>query len=149
MSAADDMDSASDFLDRAKGTDPAGAILRGITAWVLAAFSAGITGMQQVLDLILFTPVDAGTDIIRASAEGFIIGPLNTILPESAQITADNLDQFGFIALLAGGAIVLLFFYMIFRFYLRERETTDLPFPGIGVDVVPFVGVEEEDNLED
>lgn len=149
MSAADDMDSASDFLDRGEGTSIPDAITQGIAAWALAAFSAGITGMQQVLDLILFTPVDVGTEIIWASGEGFVIEPINTVLPEGAQVTAESLDQFGYVALLAGGAIVLAFFYMMIRFYLSRGETTDGPFPGIGFDVIPFVGVEEEDTEDE
>lgn len=149
MSAADDMDSASDFLDRGEGTSIPDAITQGISAWALAAFSAGITGMQQVLDLIVYTPVAVGRDIIRASGGGFIIEPIDTILPEAAQVTADSLDQFGYVALLAGGAIVLAFFYMLIRFYLSRGETTDGPFPGLGFDVIPFVGVNEEDTEDE
>lgn len=147
MSSADDMEDASWFLDQAKGRSISDVITNGIAGWALASFSAAITGMQNVLDLILFTPVDVGQEIIWASGEGFIIKPLNEILPTGSEITAGSLEEFGLIAFPVGVVILLLTYWIITR-YLRRGETTDMPFPGIGIDVIPFVGVEEESPEE-
>lgn len=148
MSSAEDMEDASWFIEQAKGRSISNVIVNGIAAWALAATSAAITGMQNVLDLIVFTPVDVGTEIIWASGRGFIISPINEVLPAGSRITANSLEEFGIIALPVGVGVLLLTLVLV-TWYLRRGETTDLPFPGISIDLIPFVGVQEEDPDED
>lgn len=147
MSSSQDMENASWFLDQARGRSISSVIVNGIAAWFLSVSSAAITGMQSVLDLILFTPIDVGTNIIQASGRGFIIKPISDVLPTGSETTAEALTDFGLIALPVG-VIVLLATLWIIVTYLRRGETTDMPFPGIAVDVIPFVGVEEESPEE-
>lgn len=137
--------SPTTFLDRAKGADLTTLAKRGFGGWLLAVATAIITSTQQVLDLLVVTPINVMTDVIDQSAEAFFLSPLD-VIDSGADASATGAGEFGIFGLLVGLAVVLAGYRMV-TWYLSDEDTGDLV-PTGGLDVVPFVGGAEEDEDE-
>lgn len=140
------MATALDYIDRAKGDNLTDIAKRGFGGWLLSIAAAAIAGVQSLLQLLL-TPVDLLVKLMQRSVGAFFLEPLG-IIESGAQASATGASEFGLFGLLVAVAIVLASFWMVIR-YLQEDETTDVPMPGVAVDLIPFVGVDEEDDADD
>lgn len=140
------MATALELISRAKGSSLTDIAKRGFGGWLLAIAAAAITGLQSMLELLL-TPIRLLRDLMAASINAFFLEPLGIVIAGSNTTTA-GVREFGIFGLLVAVAIVLATFYLIIR-YLQEAETTDVPIPGLVVDVIPWVGAEEEADPQD
>jgi hypothetical protein len=132
-----------ELIERAQGKSLTSVAKTGVGGWLLAVSVAAITGVQQILDLMVVTPVDVVTDIARTAGDSLVEGPLGIVDAGSAA-SANDVGEFGFLAVLVAIALVLASLYMVSQ-YLEREDTSDL-IPGIFTDVVPFVGVDEEEE---
>lgn len=139
--------STSDLLDRAEGKSLTRIIIEGLGATIFAAFASAAAGIEVLFDLVILTPANVLMDVLEESAFAFIVEPLGIII-EGAEASQNSVGEFGILGYIAG-IVVVLAGYMLIARYLNERETTDLPFPGIQVDLIPWVGVEEEGDADE
>ncbi|GGL26044.1 hypothetical protein GCM10009037_07110 [Halarchaeum grantii] len=146
MSSSDELSGAEYYLDRARGTSLTNLAKRGVGGWLLALAGAGITGMQSMLQLLL-TPVELLTDLMAASVNAFFLEPFGIVIA-GASASAEGARQFGIFGLIVAVLIVLASFWIVIQ-YINQQDTTDVPIPGLTVDVIPFVGVDEEVDAED
>lgn len=138
--------STTDLLDRARGRGLTGIAKQGLGSWILAIITAGVTGLQSVLQLLL-VPVDLILELADASVAAFFLEPFG-IVSTGAATTAAAVSEFGIFGLLVAVSTVLATLWIIIQ-YLQEQPTTDVPIPGLSFDVIPFVGVEEEIDDDD
>lgn len=132
-----------DLIDEAEGKSLTNIAKQGIGGWLLALAVAAITGVQQVVDLLVVTPVEVMTGVAETAAASILESPLD-IIDSGAEESASAVAEFGIFAILVAVALVLASFWIVSQ-YLEREETSDLV-PGIMVDVVPFVGVDEEED---
>lgn len=136
--------SASNLLDRARGRGLTSIAKQGLGSWVLAVITAGVTGLQSLLQLLL-VPVDLMVELANASVAAFFL-ELFGIVTSGASTTAAAVSDFGIFGLLVAVGIVLATIYIIAQFLERE-DTTDVPIPGFIVDPpLPGIGVDEEEQ---
>ena len=136
--------SASQLLDRARGRGLTGIAKQGLGSWILAVITAGVAGLQSLLQLLL-VPVDLMVELANASVAAFFLEPFG-IVTSGASTTADAVGDFGIFGLLVAIGIVLASIYIIAQFLERE-DTTDVPIPGFIVDPpLPGIGVDEQEE---
>ena len=131
------------FLD-AGGT--LGTLLQGaIFGTLVSVFNGGINLIQSIVNLVV-SPIDATAEATIATIDATIIEPLG-IVTAGAQASATSIaDQFGPFAFLVGLAVLLAGFWIVIQF-LEEDETSDT-FIVPGFPDIPFIGVDEEDDVE-
>ncbi|MBB6645077.1 hypothetical protein [Halobellus ruber] len=139
--------SATELLNRAKGSSLTNIAKRGFGAWLLSISAGFITGTQAIIDLALITPANLLTDFMGATLGAFLIEPLGVIIAGS-EASQQGVRAFGLFGLIVGIVIVLAAFWIIIQ-YINRQDTTDLPFPGLTTDTVPFVGADEEADVDD
>lgn len=139
--------SSTELLQAARGRSLTAVTVTGLAGILLAASESAIESLQAIVNLAILAPASGLADFVETSIEGFLTEPINVIVA-GAEASAASMDAFGFLGLPVGVGVVLLS-YMIVATYLNEDETTDVPIPGLMVDVIPFVGVEEEDDAGD
>lgn len=116
---------------------------KGVASWLFAVGTAGVAGIQSMVDLLLIVPISVLTDIVRSSGEAFVIDPLR-VISEGAGASATAAGDFNFLGLPIGVGIVLGTYLLVNR-YVSMPETSDI-LPGVMVDLIPFVGSEDEDD---
>ncbi|MFB6188368.1 MAG: hypothetical protein ABEI57_00650 [Halapricum sp.] len=135
------------FLNRAEKYEKLANVAKtGIGAWMIAVSIAVIRGMQNILDLLVLTPIDVLTNVMTAAGESVLIGPLR-VIDAGALASALGVQSFGFLGLPVAFVLVLGT-YLILARYTALPSTSDVPFPGISVDVIPFVGAEDEEDQQ-
>lgn len=140
------MATATDFLDRAYGSDLGSIAKRGVGGWFLALAASFITGTQAVFD-VLIVPINAFTDAIGDIIEAIFGSPAQIVLA-GADSAAQSVGPGGEWAIgpfsfAIGVGSVLLAGVLISR-YLEDTETSDLlPFTFTDVPT-GFIGVEED-----
>ena len=137
--------SPSSLLDRARGKSLTDLAKTGFGAWLLAVSTSVITGTQELLNLLIVTPIDVITTVMRESGAAFFVEPLS-VISEGATASARGAGEFGVFGLIVA-VLVVLGAYRIVTWYLSDDDTSDL-IPAGGLDVVPFVGGAEEDEDE-
>jgi hypothetical protein len=136
--------SASNLLTRARGRGLTSIAKQGLGSWILAVITAGVAGLQSLLQLLL-VPVELLVDLANASISAFFVEPFG-IVSRGATTTAQAVEEFGILGLLVAVGIVLATIYLIAQFLERE-DTTDVPIPGFIVDPpLPGIGVDEEEQ---
>jgi hypothetical protein len=136
--------SPTTLLEDAKGRSTTSILRQGVGAWLLTVSTSAILGLQAVVELMVLTPVDIVTDIMRGVAEGLILGPLG-LVETGAETSSQALGQFEIFGFPLSVVLFLSGLFIV-GLYLRERETSDL-FPGTFTDFIG--GTEEEANAED
>lgn len=133
--------STTDLLDRARGRGLTGIAKQGLGSWLLAIVTAGVAGLQSILQLLL-VPVDLLVSLFDASVSAFFLRPFG-IVEAGAATTEQAVSEFGIFGLIVAVGVVLGTIYLIIQ-YLNQQDTTDVPIPGATVDLIPFVGADEE-----
>ena len=123
-----------------------GTLLQGaFFGTLVSVFTEGVNLVQSIGNLVV-SPIDATADATIATVEATIIEPLGIVIA-GAQASATALgEQFGVFAFIAGILVLLGGFWAIIKF-LEQDETSDT-FIVPGFPDLPFVGVDEEDDVE-
>jgi hypothetical protein len=136
--------SAGNLLKRARGRGLTDIAVQGFGSWILAVITAGVAGLQSILQLLL-VPINLIVDLANASVAAFFLEPFG-IVSEGATTTAEAVSEFGIFGLFVAVAVVLATIYGIGQFLERE-DTTDVPIPGLLLDPpIPGIGVDEEEQ---
>jgi uncharacterized membrane protein len=139
--------SATELLNRAKGQNLTNIARRGFGAWLLSVSAGFITGTQSIIDLLIITPANLLTNFMGASLNAFLIDPLGVIIAGS-EASQQGVRAFGLFGLIVGVVVVLATLWIIIQ-YINRQDTTDVPIPGLTFDVIPFVGADEEADVDD
>lgn len=123
-----------------QGGTPAQALLASVFGIVLSISQGGINVIQSLFGFIAGV-IDAGADAAAAVFRATLIEPLGVLITGS-EVSAGSLEQFGFLAIMVGVALLLGVYWMITQ-YLEEEETSDTTIVP-GFPDLPFFGVEEE-----
>lgn len=115
-------------------------VLASFMGLLISIAQGGINILQSIFNLIA-EPLDAGAEGIGTAFRAILVEPLGVLITGS-QVSAESLEQFGFLAILVGVGLLLAAWWMVTQ-YLQEEETSDtIPTPGF--PDLPFFGVTEE-----
>lgn len=133
-------------FDRAQGEGITGLAVNAIEAWILATALSVVAGIQALFDL-LFLPFELFFDIASSSVETFILEPFGIVGP-AAEITAEEVVLFDFLALPAAVAIALGTLFVVLLFL--QLDITSNIFPGLFIDnrIVDFFFTSPEEEAE-
>lgn len=141
MSSKDPMELIEEAADTDGGLT--GIAKKGIGGWLLAVSTAAITGVQEIVDLLVVVPAEAMGDVIDVSAEAVFEDPLG-VISTGATETGAAVGEFGFLALPVSVGVVGVTLYGV-NLYLQREGTSDLFLGGVS-DYIPFVGADEEEE---
>lgn len=128
------------------GDGSVGALLLGaLSGTIFSVYQGGINIFQAIVGFIT-TPIDGAAEATAATIDATIVAPLEIVI-SGAGVSAASLGQFGFLAFIAGLAVLLGGFFLIIQF-LEEPETSDT-FIVPGFPDLPFIGVTEENEDEE
>ncbi|WP_311171801.1 hypothetical protein [Halobellus ordinarius] len=139
--------SATELLNRAKGSSLTNIAKRGFGAWLLSISAGFITGTQAIIDLLIITPANLLIGLADSSIGAFLLEPLGIVIAGS-QASQEGVRAFGLFGLIVAVVLVLATFWIIIQ-YINRQDTTDVPIPGLTFDVIPFVGADEEADVDD
>ena len=133
----------SDLLDRAKGADDLGGLVKqGVGGTLLAMSTAIISGILSLNDVVT-EPLDALAGALAELTVALFGSPAEIVFA-GAQATAESLlgpFNVGPLTWALGIGSVLAGLWIIGRF--RDEEETGNLIPGLPFDI-PFIGEEEE-----
>jgi hypothetical protein len=123
-----------------------GTLLQGaLFGTLVSVFTEGVNLIQSIGNLVV-SPIDATAEATIATIDATITEPLAIVISGAQASAAAIADQFGVFAFIVGIAVLLAGFWIIIQF-LEEDETSDT-FIVPGFPDLPFVGVDEEDDVE-
>lgn len=95
----------SELLDRAEGKTLGQIARQGIGGFLLSISTAAIAAVLTGIDFLLI-PLEVTIDIIGTAINMLVLTPLRLLIP-GLNVSAQNLGQFGFLALPVSSAVAL------------------------------------------
>jgi hypothetical protein len=140
---APDFRSPSEIFEDVDGETISSVTEKGVMGTIMAFFAAVIIGLQTVAQFVI-SPITAFIGAMGELVDAFVTDPL-MVIPVAAEMSAQEISIFGFLALPAGVALVLVTFAII-GVYLRWEPSSDF-LPGTRFDLpTDTLGADEDER---
>lgn len=136
----------STLWSESQGLGVTDALRRGLVTWILATVFAVVSGLQDIFNFLTL-PFRFFVDISFAAIDAFILTPFG-LTSVGAEITGQELDVFGVLALPISVVIALSVLFLVIL-YLQFEITSNI-LPGIFVDnrLIDFIFTSPEEESE-